>query len=153
MRTSKVYFFRACHSKSQAPSQVSAKTQRQAETWESFTVGKGEAPGMPWLEKVSMGTAKWEVGNPLWLFGLPIWLSLVSPKLEAGTVIREAVHYQPSPGCWAWWFSRSISHHTWILLVVTTSDMETGVMLEPTATVMNKHITEHDHTNTPTAQK
>ena len=39
----------------------------------------------------------------MWVFlcgwsGVRIWLSLVGPKLEAGTKVREAVRYWLSPG-------------------------------------------------------
>ena len=46
---------------------------------------------MPWLEAIGLG--KLHMGYQYDRLGMHIWLSLICPKLETGTKIREAVSY------------------------------------------------------------
>ena len=42
-----------------------------------------------WPEEAAGGRFE----HPVWLDGEPVWLSLIGPKVEAGTKIRRAVSY------------------------------------------------------------
>ena len=69
---------------------VLAETQRQAEKWGSFTVGKGKASDMPSTEAAGIRTLsadQWGISCD-WL-GVHIWLSLIGPKLEAETKLGK----------------------------------------------------------------
>lgn len=61
------------------------RTQRQAEEWEKFTVGKHSSGG-GWP---SLGSGALGVGVPCGCLGRRVWLSLIGPKLEVGTRIND----------------------------------------------------------------
>ena len=42
---------------------------------------------------LAWGSSRPTASRVSYLLGVPVWLSLIGPKLEAGTKIREAVSY------------------------------------------------------------
>lgn len=107
MRTSKCYLFRDSDSNGvRHHPQHFAKTERQAEEWQSLIKCiRGRLPllGSSWNGENINGWSR--NGHPMcdWL-EIHIGLSLVGPKLERGTKIKAAVSYLSPPVTSFLWF-------------------------------------------------
>lgn len=75
---------------------ILAETQRQAEEWQSCVMKKRGDAGVPAWRPLAQGSCRQASSRappPCDWLGEHIWLSLVGPKLEAGTTFGEVFSY------------------------------------------------------------